>query len=113
MPVGTSCVGLRVFSLIKAGALQVLRGAGSEDGYRSQIFVGCDNAPVTFEDMVKACIDSGAFEGSVQFTGTDPASGKRMYNRRTKDQLGWEPKYSSFVDFMHSCKAKDWYASRV
>jgi nucleoside-diphosphate-sugar epimerase len=91
----------------------VLQGAGSEEGYRGQIFVGCDNAPVTFVDMMKACTDCGAFEGSVQFSGTDPASGKRMYNHRTRDQLGWKPKHSSFVDFMHTCKAQDWYASKL
>jgi nucleoside-diphosphate-sugar epimerase len=96
-----------------AADLQVLKGGGSEGGYRGRIFVASDNTPVTFEAMIKACTDSGAFEGDVEFIGTAPPTGKRMYSRKTKETLGWQPQYKSFVEFMHETKGKDWYSSSL
>jgi hypothetical protein len=42
----------------------------------------------------------GAGDGRVVFTATDGALGRRMNNDVTRAALGWQPKYSSWADFM-------------
>ena len=43
-----------------------------------------------------ATLASGAFQGSVKFTGAEgPVKGKRMSNAATRAQLQWQPKYPS------------------
>ncbi|EFN59122.1 hypothetical protein CHLNCDRAFT_18825 [Chlorella variabilis] len=99
--------------------LAALQGRGSEGGayYRARTFLGCDGAPVTFEaraDMMAATLASGAFQGSVKFTGAEgPVKGKRMSNTATRQQLQWEPRHASYVEFMEREKAQDWYASEL
>ncbi|PSC68244.1 NAD(P)-binding domain [Micractinium conductrix] len=93
----------------------VLRGQGAPAGapYRGRVFLGCDGVPVTFEDMMAATLDSGAFSGSVTFTGPEgPVKGKRMSNPATRKQLQWEPKYPSYAQFMRDSKAHDWYSEQ-
>lgn len=60
-----------------------------------------------------ATLQSGAFSGgSYSFVGAEgPVKGKRMSNPRTRQQLGWEPKYPSFQEFMTGHKAQDWYTA--
>ena len=51
--------------------------------------------------MVEACKTSGKFSGEVKFTGQEGSNkGKMMSNCQTREALDWEPKYSSFEDFM-------------
>lgn len=92
--------------------LQILRGDGAPEGqpYRAQVFIGADNHPSTFQDMMDACFKSGVFEGSVTFTGTPETSGlgKRVNNTATRQRLGWMPKYNSFQEFFYA-GAKDFY----
>lgn len=52
---------------------------------------------------------SGKFKGNVEFTGPCNSKGKLMSNKATRQKLKWQPKYSSFEDFMHS-GAADVYA---
>lgn len=90
----------------------VLRGQGSQDGaaYRGKVFLGCDNVPVTFEDMMKGIEASGELPGKATFTG--PASavkGKRMNNDMTRKQLQWEPKYGGGIEKFFADGGKDWY----
>jgi hypothetical protein len=99
-------------------ALAILRGDGSSDGsstYRSKIFVGTDGHPLTFQEMVDSCFESGLFgQGSVKFTGTPETSGlgKVVHNESTREQLGgWVPKYESFKSFFLVNKGKDYYNS--
>lgn len=98
-------------------ALAILRGDGSSEGgsYRGQVFVGTDNNPLTFQEMVDACFESGLFgSGSVKFTGTPETNGlgKVVNNEHTRSQLGgWQPKYSSFKDFFLKQGGKDYYNS--
>jgi hypothetical protein len=54
-----------------------------------------------------ATVATGAFEGSYKFTGQEgPGKGKRMSNAATRQQLQWEPKYASYVQFMQQTKAQ-------
>ncbi|KAL4418741.1 hypothetical protein ABPG77_006414 [Micractinium sp. CCAP 211/92] len=93
--------------------LAVLRGDGSSEPYRGRVFLGCDGSPITFDDMMAATLDSGAFQGSVTFTAPEgPVKGKRMSNPATRAQLGWQPKYPSYADFMRQTGAKDWYTAQ-
>lgn len=64
--------------------------------------------------MMAATLASGAFQGSVKFTGAEgPVKGKRMSNTATRQQLQWEPRHASYVEFMEREKAQDWYASEL
>lgn len=99
-------------------ALSILRGDGSgsgSSGFRGKIFVGTDGHPLTFQEMVDSCFESGLFgTGSVKFTGTPETGGlgKVVSNESTRQQLGgWEPKYSSFKAFFLENKGKDYYNS--
>jgi nucleoside-diphosphate-sugar epimerase len=97
-------------------ALAILRGDGNSEGpYRSKVFVGTDGNPLTFQEMVDACFESGLFgQGSVKFTGTPETSGlgKVVVNESTRKQLGgWEPRYESFKSFFLENKGKDYYNS--
>ena len=89
-------------------------GPGAKDGlYRSEIFVGCDDMPISFEDMMASISRAGleGLEGEVSFTEQDGAgnSGKLMSNARTREMLGWEPKYTSIDKFFEGVRGEDWY----
>ena len=88
----------------------VLKGQGSNGaGYRSKVFLGCDNVPVTFEDMMKAIEASGELPGKTTFTGAASAvKGKKMNNNQTREQLQWQPKYQGIEKFFAD-GGKDWY----
>ena len=61
------------------------------------------------QEMTEACQLSGQFSGSVRFTGQEGSNkGKIMSNCQTREALDWEPKYSSFEEFM-AAGAKDYY----
>ncbi|KAF8059377.1 hypothetical protein HT031_005182 [Scenedesmus sp. PABB004] len=99
-------------------ALAILRGdgeaGGSGAGYRGQVFVGTDGHPLTFEDMVAACAQSGLFPGAapVTFTGgPEGGVGKRVSNDATRARLGgWAPRHASFRDFFIAGRGADYYA---
>jgi nucleoside-diphosphate-sugar epimerase len=95
-------------------AVAILRGDGApKGGWRGKVFVGTDGHPLTFREMVDACLASGLFTGSVDFTAPPPEGGvglgKRVNNDATRRQLGWAPKYSSFKDFFLVNKGVDFY----
>eukprot|EP00775_Hariotina_reticulata_P004010 gene4010-4261_t len=97
-------------------AFAILKGDGSEgQGYRGKIFLGTDNHPLTFQEMVDACFASGLFgAGTVKFTGTPETGGglgKKVNNDVTRKLLGnWTPKYNSFKQFFMD-GGKDYYNS--
>ena len=78
---------------------------------RSEVFLGCDNAPVTFQDMMDAIQASGELPGVVTFTGKESAAkGKRMNNNKTRERLGWAPKYGDGIQaFFTELGGKDYY----
>lgn len=69
---------------------------------RSQVFMGCDNTPVSRQDIMDAVAHSGKFEGRVfqSFTRTDGPLGKKMNNDVTRSLVDWQPKYKSFAAFL-------------
>ncbi|KAM0951090.1 putative NAD(P)-binding domain superfamily [Dioscorea sansibarensis] len=68
---------------------------------RGQVFLGCDNHPLSRQDLMDAVNQSGKFSKKFMgFTGSDGPLGKRMYNSKTRAEIGWEPKYPSFRQFL-------------
>lgn len=68
---------------------------------RGRIFLGCDNMPLSRQEIMDSVNRSGKFETMFQgFTGTDGPLGKRMENSKTRADIGWEPKYPSFPEFL-------------
>ena len=97
----------------------VLRGQGNSttnttEGsgyYRGEVFLGCDNKPVTFADMMKAIEASGQLPGKTTFSGEEgPVKGKRMSNDATKKQLQWEPVYGGGIEEFFAQGGHDWYS---
>lgn len=89
-------------------------GPGAKDGlYRSEVFVGCDDRPVSFEDMMSSIARAGleGLEGEVSFTEEDGAGnlGKQMSNGKTRAMLGWAPKFTSIDQFFEGARGEDWY----
>uniref|UniRef100_A0ACD5Z307 Uncharacterized protein n=1 Tax=Avena sativa TaxID=4498 RepID=A0ACD5Z307_AVESA len=68
---------------------------------RGRIFLGCDNKPLSRQEIMDSVNKSGKFDTEFQgFTGTDGPLGKRMENSKTRADIGWEPKYPSFTEFL-------------
>ncbi|KAK4783320.1 hypothetical protein SAY86_007694 [Trapa natans] len=68
---------------------------------RSRVFMGCDNHPVTRQEVMDLIAGSGKFNQKFEgFTGTDGPLGKRLNNLRTREEIGWQPKYKSFSAFL-------------
>lgn len=69
--------------------------------FRGNIFMGCDDHPVTRQELMDLAIGSGKFESSFEgFTGTEGPLGKKMNNEATRELLRWQPKHSSFASFL-------------
>ncbi|XP_052208735.1 uncharacterized protein LOC127812339 isoform X2 [Diospyros lotus] len=68
---------------------------------RNKIFLGTDNHPVSRQDVMDLVSKSGKFSKKFQgFTGTSGPLGKKLNNAKTQKELGWEPKYQSFAQFL-------------
>ncbi|EAY74042.1 hypothetical protein OsI_01933 [Oryza sativa Indica Group] len=53
------------------------------------------------QEIMDSVNRSGKFDTKFQgFTGTDGPLGKKMENSRTRSEIGWEPKYPSFTEFL-------------
>lgn len=71
---------------------------------RGRIFLGCDNNPLSRQEIMESVNKSGKFDKKIEgFTGTDGPLGKRMENSKTRAEIGWEPKYPSFTEFLGHC----------
>ncbi|XXG80693.1 hypothetical protein AAC387_Pa09g1501 [Persea americana] len=69
--------------------------------FRGRIFLGCDNQPLSRQDLMELVNRSGKFSKKFEgFTGTADSLGKSLNNSKTRAEIGWEPKYSSFVQFL-------------
>ncbi|KEH31419.1 NAD(P)-binding rossmann-fold protein, putative [Medicago truncatula] len=70
---------------------------------RKQIFLGCDNHPLSRQEMMDLVNRSGKFSKKFdKFNVTDGPLGKRLNNTRTRQEVGWEPQYPSFAHFLAS-----------
>ena len=90
--------------------MQILEGQGGDEYYRGQTFLGCDNNPVTFREMMDVATSSGVYEGQVKFTG-EGGGGKTVNNSATRQRLQWQPKFDSFKAFVQNAEGKDFYSS--
>uniref|UniRef100_A0A7N0U8I6 NAD(P)-binding Rossmann-fold superfamily protein n=1 Tax=Kalanchoe fedtschenkoi TaxID=63787 RepID=A0A7N0U8I6_KALFE len=68
---------------------------------RGRIFLGCDNHPLSRKEVMDLVDRSNKFSKTfVGFTGPIGPSGKKLNNTKTRKEIGWEPKYTSFGDFL-------------
>ncbi|XP_034200212.1 uncharacterized protein LOC117615266 isoform X2 [Prunus dulcis] len=68
---------------------------------RNRILLGCDNHPLSRQEVMDLVTKSGKFSGVFEgFTGTTDPLGKRLNNSKTREEIGWEPKYPSFSQFL-------------
>uniref|UniRef100_A0A5B7AXH1 NAD(P)-binding domain-containing protein n=1 Tax=Davidia involucrata TaxID=16924 RepID=A0A5B7AXH1_DAVIN len=68
---------------------------------RGRIFLGCDNHPLSRQEVMDLVSQSGKFSKKFEgFTGTADPLGKKLNNSKTREELGWEPKYPSFSQFL-------------
>ncbi|KAI8566114.1 hypothetical protein RHMOL_Rhmol02G0014400 [Rhododendron molle] len=68
---------------------------------RGRIFLGCDNHPLSRQEVMDLVNKSGKFSQKFEgFTGTNDPLGKKLNNDKTRKEIGWEPKYPSFAQFL-------------
>ncbi|KAF5203690.1 NAD(P)-binding Rossmann-fold superfamily protein [Thalictrum thalictroides] len=68
---------------------------------QGRIFLGCDNHPLSRQEVMDLVERSGKFNKKFQsFTGTNDPLGKKLNNSKTRAEIGWEPKYPSFAQFL-------------
>nr|GMD60350.1 uncharacterized protein LOC109192594 [Ipomoea batatas] len=66
-----------------------------------RIFLGCDNHPLSRQELMDLVNKSGKYSQKFKgFTGTSDPLGKKLNNSKTRAELGWEPKYPSFAQFL-------------
>ncbi|KAL3641964.1 hypothetical protein CASFOL_012779 [Castilleja foliolosa] len=71
--------------------------------FRSRIFLGCDNSPLSRQEVMELVNNSGKYNMKFEgFTGTTGPLGKKLNNSKTRAELGWEPKYLSFAQFLET-----------
>ncbi|MCO5547478.1 hypothetical protein L7F22_000928 [Adiantum nelumboides] len=70
-------------------------------GFRKEVFMGCDNHPLSRQEVMDIVDESGKFKDKFQaFTGKDGPLGKKMNCDQTRIRTGWRPKYTSFAEFV-------------
>ncbi|CAF1809859.1 unnamed protein product [Brassica napus] len=66
-----------------------------------RIFLGCDNHPLSRQEVMDLMDQSGKYDKKFKgFTSTSGPLGKKLNNSRTRAEIGWEPKYPSFAQFL-------------
>nr|VDD05335.1 unnamed protein product [Brassica oleracea] len=66
-----------------------------------RIFLGCDNHPLSRQEVMDLMAQSGKYDKEFKgFTSTTGPLGKKLNNSRTRAEIGWEPKYPSFAQFL-------------
>ncbi|KAG2289895.1 hypothetical protein Bca52824_049499 [Brassica carinata] len=66
-----------------------------------RIFLGCDIHPLSRQEVMDLMDQSGKYDKKFKgFTSTSGPLGKKLNNSRTRAEIGWEPKYPSFAQFL-------------
>ncbi|KAH7282829.1 hypothetical protein KP509_35G049300 [Ceratopteris richardii] len=95
------CRGDHILNLIHYEDAASLCVTVLKGGYRGEIFLGCDNLPLSRQEMMDIVNESGKYEDKFQaFTVMDGALGKKMNCNRTRMMTGWQPRHMSFVEFI-------------
>jgi len=75
--------------------------AALASGGKGEVFMGCDNNPLSKADMMQSVLASKKYgETEVTFTGNGGPMGRIMSNNTTRAKLSWQPQYASFQEFM-------------
>jgi hypothetical protein len=74
-------------------------------GQGRSFYVGCDDQPVSRQELVDATIDSGLYGHRseihrTEFAGTNGPLGRRCSNARTRKALDWRPRYGSYMHWL-------------
>jgi hypothetical protein len=74
-------------------------------GQTRSSYVGCDDQPITRQELVDATIDSGLFAQESEthrttFIGTDGPLGRRLTNAMTRRTLNWQPRLATFISWL-------------
>ncbi|KAG6435482.1 hypothetical protein SASPL_100356 [Salvia splendens] len=89
-----------IFKVMDAASLSI---AILKKNLRGRIFLGCDNHPLSRQEVMELVNRSGKYGKKFDaFTGTSDPLGKKLNNSKTRAELGWEPKYPSFAQFLET-----------
>ncbi len=75
-------------------------------GRAGAIYLGCDDQPITRQELVRAVVRSPRYRSAkeppqaCQFTGADGPLGRRCDSTWTRQALGWEPTHRRFLDWI-------------
>jgi len=75
-------------------------------GRGGAIYLGCDDQPVTRQELVRAVVRSRRYRSPTgppdpcRFTGTEGPLGRRCDGTWTRRALGWEPIHRRFLDWI-------------
>ena len=76
-----------------------------KDKNAGAVYLGCDNQPITRQELTEAAVRSGLWAPKAQnciFTGTEGPMGRRCLNSETRKILDWQPHYHSFYTWLDS-----------
>lgn len=86
-----------------AGAVAacLAKGGGALAG---QALLASDDTPMTREQICQVALSHSLFQGKVMptFTGEGTVANKFYDCSRTRELLGWQPKYKSFASYMEA-----------
>ncbi|GMH29292.1 hypothetical protein Nepgr_031135 [Nepenthes gracilis] len=92
-----------IFNLIHYEDAATLAISILKKNFRRRVFLGCDNHPLSRQEAMDLVNRSGKFRKTfVGFTGTNDPLGKRLNNSITRAEIGWQPKYGSFAQFLET-----------
>ncbi|CAM9204862.1 unnamed protein product [Chrysoparadoxa australica] len=76
--------------------------AALKHGGSKNIYLAHDNVPITRLQICEATLTNSRYASKKvpTFTSSGPIDGKILKGQRTREALGWEPRYSSFAEFM-------------
>lgn len=77
--------------------------AALQGGRAGRVYVGCDGAPISRQELVDATARShryGSGGHRCRFVGTEGPLGRRCDNEATRRELGWQPRVPSFVSWV-------------
>jgi nucleoside-diphosphate-sugar epimerase len=75
-------------------------------GHAGAIFIGCDDHPITRQELVRAVVRSQRYRSATdplqacRFTGAEGPYGRRCDSTWTRRELGWEPTHRRFLDWV-------------
>ena len=75
-------------------------------GHAGAIYLGCDDHPITRQELVRAAVRSPRYRAAnglpqaCEFTGADGPLGRRCDSAWTRQALGWEPAHRRFLDWI-------------